>query len=327
MGQRILRDMRRRRADVASANKLVWVSGAIMVVLFVGAISYAFYGELGTARIISQNSAAQTLAMANGYSDVAEKDTDGDGVPDWEELLWGTDLNKTDSDNDGVLDGEEQRNLLSSTGSTTDDGYVFPGDFSAEAQTATQIAAQELLGSYMQQVKQTNVDLTYEEQNMLVQQSVRTASELFQPPTVRVDDLVIVPVSQAAREEYITGVVDIFQAMGEGATSDYEAMAQLTGSKKLEATKQLVDSSAYTNKFADQLKRVPVPDEAADLHARFVSALLGYAYAVDSVARMEKDPVLATVGTQMIILYDELLNEMVDLFQAYGDEALGMSEI
>jgi hypothetical protein len=35
------------------------------------------------------------------------KDTDLDGIPDWEESLWGTDPRKSDTDEDGIPDGEE----------------------------------------------------------------------------------------------------------------------------------------------------------------------------------------------------------------------------
>lgn len=35
------------------------------------------------------------------------KDTDGDGLNDWEEILWGTDINNPDSDGDGTEDGAE----------------------------------------------------------------------------------------------------------------------------------------------------------------------------------------------------------------------------
>ena len=39
----------------------------------------------------------------------AAKDTDGDGLPDWQEALYGTDPNKADTDGDGINDGEAAR--------------------------------------------------------------------------------------------------------------------------------------------------------------------------------------------------------------------------
>lgn len=40
-------------------------------------------------------------------SDLAEKDTDKDGLPDWEEALWGTDPNNKDTDGNGINDKNE----------------------------------------------------------------------------------------------------------------------------------------------------------------------------------------------------------------------------
>jgi hypothetical protein len=38
-----------------------------------------------------------------------DRDSDGDGLPDWQEALYGTDMNNPDSDGDGAKDGDEIR--------------------------------------------------------------------------------------------------------------------------------------------------------------------------------------------------------------------------
>lgn len=38
-----------------------------------------------------------------------DRDSDGDGLPDWQEALYGTDMNNPDSDGDGTNDGDEIR--------------------------------------------------------------------------------------------------------------------------------------------------------------------------------------------------------------------------
>ena len=47
------------------------------------------------------------LAVAMESTNKLDVDTDGDGLKDWEELLWKTDSNKIDTDGDGTNDNEE----------------------------------------------------------------------------------------------------------------------------------------------------------------------------------------------------------------------------
>ncbi len=57
------------------------------------------------------------------FATEAEKDSDNDGLKDWEEGLWKTDLNNPDSDDDGTSDGEEVRNKRNPMKAGPDDEY------------------------------------------------------------------------------------------------------------------------------------------------------------------------------------------------------------
>lgn len=49
----------------------------------------------------------QTASLQNFFNETAQKDSDSDGLKDWEETLWKTSADKADTDGDGVSDGEE----------------------------------------------------------------------------------------------------------------------------------------------------------------------------------------------------------------------------
>ena len=63
-------------------------------------------GAYMLARGVESPSSAQASTESALLQAIAAKDSDGDGLPDWEESLYGTDPHKTDTFNLGMTDGE-----------------------------------------------------------------------------------------------------------------------------------------------------------------------------------------------------------------------------
>jgi hypothetical protein len=83
------------------SERTLRISAASVLALFMVGTAYALSGpNFLTSRIAG---AGTTEELLKAY---AEKDTDTDGLPDWQEALYGTDPNKADTDGDGVTDGE-----------------------------------------------------------------------------------------------------------------------------------------------------------------------------------------------------------------------------
>ena len=86
------------------------MSGAIALLIFCAGFIYT-----EGARIKKHFSAkeeplvANSLPLSGASPTVFDKDTDEDELPDWEEKLYGTDMNNSDTDGDGATDGEEIR--------------------------------------------------------------------------------------------------------------------------------------------------------------------------------------------------------------------------
>ncbi|MEK7535387.1 MAG: hypothetical protein AAB590_00005, partial [Patescibacteria group bacterium] len=76
----------------------------IYVLVAVGIIAGGYLVLLFTK---SEPSTESVVATTGQSKQIAEKDTDRDGLADWEELLWGTSITNPDSDGDGVSDKEE----------------------------------------------------------------------------------------------------------------------------------------------------------------------------------------------------------------------------
>ncbi len=81
---------------------------AILIVIFGGFFVYS-YTRNSTTNYTNTNSNALVVATSTFSVDssAAKIDSDNDGLPDWEEALYGTDAHNPDTDGDGTPDGKE----------------------------------------------------------------------------------------------------------------------------------------------------------------------------------------------------------------------------
>lgn len=77
----------------------------IIVIIFVSILFFIFKTKNNEKnnKINSKKEILSDILIKN----ISEKDTDGDGLKNWEENLWGTDPNNPDTDGDGTSDGKE----------------------------------------------------------------------------------------------------------------------------------------------------------------------------------------------------------------------------
>src|SRR6476620_135431 len=88
------------------SKKLVFITLISFAVL---GIVFFFIGvKKKNDAIALQNSSVENIkGQSVTIKDIVEKDTDGDTIPDWEEVLWGTDPSKKDTNDDGIPDNVE----------------------------------------------------------------------------------------------------------------------------------------------------------------------------------------------------------------------------
>jgi len=294
----------------------VWVAGITMTVLFVAAFAYAYAGKHGAVRASRTEPASQNLAMVSEAASFVEKDTDGDGVPDWEELLWGTDSTNPDTDGDGISDADESRTERVANSLALADGLAEGANASS---TATQLVARRLLDGYLYEVQHANVDLGETEQDTLVQNSLEVALKASLPEKISEQEITTIPQSKEAVANYIVNVVYIFKLLNARSTNDYQLMTELSGENQESASAALHESAKTLFGAINVLKKLGVPEGALDVHLDLVNALVGYATTVNNVASLKTDPLRASVGIQLLLAYDEMLRNAVDAFMSYGN--------
>ncbi|MBI1998895.1 MAG: hypothetical protein HYS73_00990 [Parcubacteria group bacterium] len=95
--------------------------GAFFVILFLVA-GFLFLSDFFPKKDIAATTGLEGQTVLS-FATEAEKDSDNDGLKDWEEGLWKTDLENPDTDGDGTPDGEEVRNKRNPTKAGPDDEY------------------------------------------------------------------------------------------------------------------------------------------------------------------------------------------------------------
>jgi hypothetical protein len=87
------------------SKKIFYLLGGIIALFIV--ISLFSYGPGAKAVKNIRDLIGSDDSTASVKAAIDDKDTDGDGLKDWQETLWGTDKANPDTDGDGTKDGEE----------------------------------------------------------------------------------------------------------------------------------------------------------------------------------------------------------------------------
>lgn len=291
----------------ASATRLVIVAGTILTILFVAIVSRAFYGREQT------DSAARkpTSPLAQAPTSVSdlEKDTDNDGLADWEEILWNSDPKKTDTDGDGRTDGEEARqgndptvvgvgNLAGArdiAASTTALALDNPTN-------ATQALSRELFSTYMQSLqKDPQHKLTEEEQDAMTDKALATAKQYLTAPLYEMKDVHTVPATPENRATYLYAFTIGIDALIKGVPNEFDALSRFVNGDRESAVRDLKKAYQLYSERAEIFKNLSVPADAIEYHLQFMNGLLAYLHDLDSFAQYENDPIRAAVSVNTFL--------------------------
>lgn len=278
----------------------IGIALGIVCVLLAGSF---FLSSRTGVQVVDAESTSELLAS------YAKKDTDGDGLPDWQEVIYGTDPADAHSADKTLTDKEAfEKGLLKPKFETevaaTDLGTV-PG-IKAGPETLTDKFAREFFTQYLQGRGATQP--TQEELLAFVNDSV---------DSLRAENV--------KKGTYTTARVngtgpDALRAYAAAAEQTFAAYTITTEKSELlyladaidrndaNAKNQIVRiAGAYAN-IAKGLINVPVPTEAASAHIAVVNALARMGGVIEDMSMLDKDPLRAFVG---IDAYQESVDGLV----------------
>ncbi len=268
---------------------------------------------IGSAVFIARDAQSPRSARASAESEllkaIATKDTDGDGLPDWEESLYGADPNKVDTFGLGMPDGQAvARGLVvpravaeyeiqtsSSVPKTPgiDDSIPPPP---AEG-TLTAIFAQNIYSAYRMARETKGADLSGAEISTVVQEALRAFSSSIKPsPDFKTSsELTSIGSSQESLRAYAVAVDAILKKNTATAEkTGLEYLQEVVEGNNDEALIPLVSLARAYRETAVGIAELPVPTKLSGEGLRLINVFMRLSELTANFAQVRVDP-LATM--------------------------------
>lgn len=294
MGQ-ILQNWRISSSILFSA---VIVAGAYLLVLNIESPDFA------------QASVESALLQA-----IAAKDADNDGLPDWEEVLYGTDTREIDTFNLGMTDGEAVAkglivpkaiadiSIATSTPSG-DDGidYAAIGVSPPTEGSLTDAFAKKFFALYLS-AKQANGDrdLNGDQTNALANEAIIQLSQAVAPTSdfKKMSDIKVSGTGPDALRAYAAAAEAVLVKNKSDATmSEIEYLQSALQDKNSSAPTHLAALAKTYRDSAAGLAALPVPQELAADHLAIVNSIMRLGEIDGDFARVNVDPLSAILALQ-----------------------------
>jgi Bacterial TSP3 repeat len=256
------------------------------------------------------------IAIATSTSSTKILDSDSDGLPDWEEVLWKTDPNVPDTDGDGTSDGEEVRTNHDPVKKGPDDALTENAIISKniESLTATQKMSRDILTAYIKLKGQGgNVEDPPSLQEVITNNQVNITAAQYSPAEFKaVNDSPII-IQEYAKA--ITEIVDLYMKVGQ--QSELQTLQTSLEKEDQTAVGQLKTRSTNYKEAVKALLALSVPKSALLLHSDFTNTLSLMAEIVNAMSLMYTDPITSLAGLQKYQSTRLILADQFKDFNAY----------
>lgn len=273
--------------------------------LFMVGSSFLAVVLIGTAYTLSGPSPFSTKKVdAESTHDLlvsyASKDTDSDGLPDWQESLYGTDVSNAHSVNASVTDSEAVAQGLvaprfASATSTTVLASSIPG-VDAGPTTLTDQFAKSLFGQYLKarsKGQPSSADIaTFVEQGVAELKRTQVIPDAFNQGQVRV-----VGTGPDALLSYSASAEKVILQIDSGKQKDeisyYSDAVNKGDTKALSMVQKYAVSYGVAGRA---LMKVEVPKELASSHLKLANALMHAGESLQKMSLLNSDPIAAMLG-------------------------------
>ena len=288
------------------------VSGIVVLAVLIFVIFFMSSKCENFSIIGGQNKAALKVENSS-IVDLIQKDSDGDGVPDWEEALWGTDPHKKMTFND-MPDATYIENKKKE--------LKIEGSINETKLTETEKFAREFFSSYsaMKSSGQIDSNAINNFSNSLGQKIVDPNLTDKYSETDVITYSVDNPVLRQKYYENIKTLSKSYQSAGLGDELDIISIglaSNSSGGPSADSTNQYNKLSSIANAYQDFAKKamgLSVPQSLVGYHLRIVNSANNTGISVSNMQKIVSDPIVGLSGLSQYQKYsDDLVKSVADL--------------
>ena len=243
------------------------------------------------------------------YTDLVSKDTDGDGVGDWEENLWQTDITKPDTDGDGVGDKEyiaRKKETLNESTTTAQ---------TPENLTETDKFARDFFSTFM------SLYQSGKRSNQTTAQIVESASEsitsLSTTDRYSITDIREVESTQLNKKNYSIAAKSIVYNASLNIGEEFTYVDQIITAGKTDAVEKLTARAKKYEQASIDLMNLSVPSDISSNHLVIANIYNKLAVATLAMSTITTDEVRAVSGMKTMIDGTKLLLEVFPVYKNY----------
>ena len=253
------------------------------------------------------------------------KDSDNDGLMDWQETIWKTDPCKPDSDSDGYLDGEEVTSGYNPIKPAPND--ELPGQDQTNPRALpnniTQALAQELskqitegkMGSISDASDPLAINTSNRVVNAAIQEVMNKAIQEFSLPNIPDEEIIISKDnSVVAIQLYAKNISETISFWVEKTSIDQGRM--------FESESQIFYYAIQTKDFTEidknielyqgiskDIKQIPVPFDLKDIHKEQIGIFKIMANIYQAIKEIDSDPLKTTLALERYEITIDLIDQ------------------
>ncbi|MEX0917384.1 MAG: hypothetical protein WDZ90_02595 [Candidatus Paceibacterota bacterium] len=254
--------------------------------------------------------------------DAANRDSDNDGLLDWEEELWGTHKNNPDTDGDGTNDGDEVDRGRDPTIPGPNDSLenkTAPSQLQNsgsgdENLTDTDRFSREFFENYFN-LRQSGILSSEQGQSLLLSQAIRGIGQVS-PKTYTSNDLKISnDSSKGALRAYGNALGDIISSNSIENENEAVILLRALENEDESELQKLDEIKEVYEGMAQDMLLISVPGEVASLHLNLLNNFLQLEFDIEAMKNVYTDPIRVLTVIQN---YRDHVKHLGEALLSYG---------